>query len=322
VLLSTPVEGVVVTDGPGDQIDPVITNDGTGGAVVVWSDLRGEKGPRLLARRILAQGTPDPSWPSDGVGLSDADANQREPVLASDGFGGVYAVWQDNRTENTERLFLQHVNGTGVVDPSWTKNGLELSEAKGYQTNPQMLVGSDEIFVAWLDRQKPAAVRGFAQRVLRDGRIDPVWPPSGAPLSSSSMENLVLAAGTEAQATVLWRVPPVWDFSALVLAAKPPVVGEAPAPAITMLFAPRPNPARGNVTFHFSLSGRLAARLVVFDVQGRRVATPLDRVLDPGPHDVTWNRSDARGNNAKSGIYFVRFDAENRQFTRRFVLVR
>jgi len=99
-------------------------------------------------------------------------------------------------------------------------------------------------------------------------------------------------------------------------------VDHEPLPAITWMWGPRPNPARQGVTFRFSVSHRLPAHLVVFDVQGRKVATLVDRAVDPGPHEFTWDRSDSRGNHSKSGIYFARFEADGLSFTKRFVLVR
>ncbi|HET9216479.1 MAG TPA: T9SS type A sorting domain-containing protein [Terriglobia bacterium] len=97
---------------------------------------------------------------------------------------------------------------------------------------------------------------------------------------------------------------------------------EVSKPAITMMWDPRPNPARQGVTFRFSLSHRLPAKLVLFDVQGRRVKTLINRVLDAGPQDFTWDRTDSKGNHSKSGMYFARFEADNKSFTKRFVLIR
>jgi hypothetical protein len=66
----------------------------------------------------------------------------------------------------------------------------------------------------------------------------------------------------------------------------------------------------------------MPARLAVFDLQGRKLATLLDRVIEPGAQELTWDRSEASGHRSKSGIYFARFDSEGHSFTKRFVLVR
>jgi hypothetical protein len=97
---------------------------------------------------------------------------------------------------------------------------------------------------------------------------------------------------------------------------------ETKEPAVTMLWDPRPNPAREGVTLRFSVSRRAPARLDIFDVQGRRVATLVNGVLEPGPRELSWDRVDLSGNRAKGGVYFVRFEAEGRRFTYRLAMLR
>jgi hypothetical protein len=101
-----------------------------------------------------------------------------------------------------------------------------------------------------------------------------------------------------------------------------PVAQEPSTPAITMLWSPRPNPASRDITLRFSVAQRMQARLAVFDLQGRKVATLVDRIVDPGPRSFTWDRADSRGSRSKSGIYFARFEADGKSFTKRFVLLR
>ncbi len=50
----------------------------------------------------------------------------------------------------------------------------------------------------------------------------------------------------------------------------------------------------------------LAARLEVFDAQGRRVATPFDGSLERGRTEVTWDAAAGDGAPLSSGIYFGR----------------
>jgi hypothetical protein len=114
-------------------------------------------------------------------------------------------------------------------------------------------------------------------------------------------------------------------MTALKLTKEPPVLEGTPSDpvrAATTFLAPSPNPAKNGVVFRFSLATRAPAKIVVFDVQGRRIATALDRTLEPGPHEVIWTRGDLRDSRAWSGVYFARFEAEGQRFIRRFVLVR
>ena len=70
-----------------------------------------------------------------------------------------------------------------------------------------------------------------------------------------------------------------------------------------------PNPARGDVRFGIALPSAGAARLTIYDVQGRRVATVLDRALSAGWQSVSWDGRDNRGLCAASGTYFARLES-------------
>jgi hypothetical protein len=90
-----------------------------------------------------------------------------------------------------------------------------------------------------------------------------------------------------------------------------------PAPAALALAQSAPNPARTTAIIHFTLPAAGPVTLEVFDVQGRRVATLLDRQLHaPGSHDVLV-RADQWG----SGAYFYRLEAAGRSATRKMIVV-
>ena len=88
------------------------------------------------------------------------------------------------------------------------------------------------------------------------------------------------------------------------------------------LAPPAPNPARGNVTLRFTLPAAGRARLAIFDVTGRRVATLLDGVCPAGAHESNWRGTDANGGAVGAGLYFARLDVAGRASTRRVVVVR
>jgi len=81
------------------------------------------------------------------------------------------------------------------------------------------------------------------------------------------------------------------------------------------------NPVGDAVAFRVGLPRSGEVELSIYDVQGRRVAEPLRGVVAPGYHTVRWGAH--RGTDAPgSGVYFARFAAAGRTFTRRFVLLR
>ncbi len=83
----------------------------------------------------------------------------------------------------------------------------------------------------------------------------------------------------------------------------------------------RPNPAHGAVQFGYQLPRDAAVRLSVVDVQGRVVAVVASGVMPKGRHAATWSGETSNGA-ARGGLYFVRYEAGGRTYTRRFALVR
>jgi hypothetical protein len=59
-------------------------------------------------------------------------------------------------------------------------------------------------------------------------------------------------------------------------------------------------------TFLIDSPAEVAAKLEVFDVQGRRIATPFDGVLAQGHASVTWPLAASDGARVASGVYFAR----------------
>lgn len=70
------------------------------------------------------------------------------------------------------------------------------------------------------------------------------------------------------------------------------------------LSEPFPNPFNPTVTLAYELPTASSVRLTIYDLQGRRIAEPLDGFRTAGVHAVIWNAKDAA-----SGIYFYRFEA-------------
>jgi hypothetical protein len=88
-----------------------------------------------------------------------------------------------------------------------------------------------------------------------------------------------------------------------------------------LLSAPQPNPFTTNLKLRFSIprSGRIAIK--AYDITGRVVATVIDETLDPGPHEIIWQRIDDNQCKVSSGIYFLRATYENQNITRKVIVV-
>lgn len=90
-------------------------------------------------------------------------------------------------------------------------------------------------------------------------------------------------------------------------------VHAAAAPAASRLaFTAGPNPTRGSLRFALTVGEAADAKLEVFDVTGRRVATPYAGRLEAGTHSLDWDASGADGARVSQGVYFARFEALGR----------
>jgi alpha-amylase len=84
---------------------------------------------------------------------------------------------------------------------------------------------------------------------------------------------------------------------------------------------PAPNPSPGAVTFTFDLpSPSDDARLVVFDVAGRKVRALLAGPLGAGRHAVRWDGRDEAGRAVPAGLYFAHAAAGGATATRRVAI--
>lgn len=104
--------GVVICNATGDQLNPNVQPDTTGGAIIVWQDHRANSWD-IAAQRIDSNG--NVLWTTNGVQVSIASGNQTSAKNCSDGRGGTIIVFQDTRNGNTD-LYAQHLFDSGSAD--------------------------------------------------------------------------------------------------------------------------------------------------------------------------------------------------------------
>jgi hypothetical protein len=83
-----------------------------------------------------------------------------------------------------------------------------------------------------------------------------------------------------------------------------------------------PNPFSTGTTFSFSLPAAARVRLTLHDLNGRRVATLFDGMLNAGPRSLQWNTRGDHGERVESGIYFARLESGGVARVRKIALVR
>lgn len=84
----------------------------------------------------------------------------------------------------------------------------------------------------------------------------------------------------------------------------------------------RPNPVRNSAAIAFQVPVASRVHLTVHDVNGRLVRELADDSFEAGEHTLTWDRTDGRGHQVASGVYYFRMQANEFHATRTVVLTR
>ncbi len=193
------VGGNTLSSSGNPAVGPFITSDGAGGFDGVWI----EQHPpatgsyvRAYAFRYRADGTLNPGWPTLGVPLTQQQTRMQDAHIASDGVGGLIAVWPDFRNAPPSAqpsndlqywdIYAQHVLADGTIAPGWPADAKPLCTVGNTQWYPTIVAdGQGGAIVEWQDfRNNNEDV--FATRVRGDGTFATGWAVGGNPVAASS----------------------------------------------------------------------------------------------------------------------------------------
>lgn len=99
----------------GNQIGVRLVSDGLGGGLVSWEDHRAGSAD-IYALQVTATGAVDASWTANGAALCEASGDQLAPAIGSDGTGGTFVTWVDQRSGEPD-VYAIHVRGAMPVGP-------------------------------------------------------------------------------------------------------------------------------------------------------------------------------------------------------------
>jgi len=167
-------DGVLLCDAVGDQMVPVLTTDGVGGAIAAWDDFRSGEFD-IYAQRVSALGVP--LWTRNGVAVCTAPGAQYHQCVVSDGAGGAIIAWEDRRS-GIWQVWVQRVNAAG--QPQWPTDGEAISSTSTPQFEPVLAMdGAGGVVVVWGDfRNGNEDI--YAQRF--DALGIPQWATGGVPI--------------------------------------------------------------------------------------------------------------------------------------------
>jgi PKD repeat protein len=193
-------DGTLIVSANGNQSNPEITSDGSGGAVIVWIDVRSGNSWDIYAQRI--DGTGKPQWTGNGVAVCTAPASQLYLQITSGGSGDVLITWQDNRSSNND-IYAQRVDSAGK--PLWTADGVAICTAANNQPYPQIIHdGSGGAVITWEDFRN-GAPDIYAQRIDSTGKI--LWISDGAAIctAASNQQNPQIISDGSSGVIMTWQ---------------------------------------------------------------------------------------------------------------------
>ncbi len=286
--------GAAIGNSAASQALTGIAPDGSGGAIVAWSeDSAGDRD--LFAQRIAGNGSLP--WGAGGIAVVGAAGGQYRGGLAADGAGGAFVGWTDNRAGTVRHVFAQRVGAGGTV--AWGADGAT-------STLASLLAATLDARGARLEWRLADAVPVTLERATSGG----AW---------EVLAELVPDADHRVRFTDEMLDPGV-SRGYRLRAANGAVLGDAvwlapvDAPSFALGVA-GVNPTRGAFRLAFSLADARGARLELFDVAGRRLEQRALDALGSGRHTLDVGQ-DADG----AGVYFARLTQGDR--TARLRLVR
>ncbi len=313
-----------VAVGPvGLYYNETVIPDGVGGAVFGMRTEDETDFSKVRVQRLNADG--ELAWPLDGLHVDSTSIHQIYPDLAIDEHQNVfiaYTTW----TTTGEAMRVQKVTPDGEL--AWGAAGLTLAESEYGVYDPSIAaVNSQNIYVAWAEPENGIS-RLKLVHLDADAELapDPYWTDlSGADvcgLPGIQMEPRLMPDGLGG--VVASWTEHLWTSTEFSIAAQRffdpiPVSAEEslPVPSEFALAQNYPNPFNPETVIEFSLPSPAEAKLIVYDITGREVATLVRGPLAAGAHQT---RFDAAA--FASGVYFYRLTAGEFVQARKMVLVK
>jgi len=159
-----------------DQSDYKIIPDGSGGAVIVWTnDPYGASD--IYAQRIDGDGTL--LWGAEGIAVCAANGQQYSSALVTDGTGGAIFAWADERGGlGTADLYAQRIDASGNL--LWTSGGVLISGAAGRQEDPRLAGDNNGGAIAVWEDNRGSDQDIYARHIGANGI--PSWLGDGVPV--------------------------------------------------------------------------------------------------------------------------------------------
>jgi hypothetical protein len=255
--------------------------------------------PLVLALVVFASFTSSSAQPASKLPLSCVSRSWAGAVVI---IPAAPQLWTQAPLRAGDTLAAVTPDGRCVGSVQWQERGVALTV---WMDDPEsdevdgLRAGEVFLLAAW----NPQRVRELQARLgehwLYKTLAFAVYTPERSPLNGVVSDARFIVEGRRVQRSVQSKA-----------------LSSSQDPLDVTLGAPFPNPARAGVRVPMGLPLTGEVAVDVFDVQGRRVATPVQGRMEAGPHVVTLDVG-----TWASGLYVVRLTAGDVVQQRQFVVV-
>ncbi len=186
----------------GLRYTPWIKDDGNGGAVIAWTDLRNGNSD-IYAQLIDSSG--QIKWTENGVPVCTASGDQNSIDITVSEAGSFIFTWSDYGNGSTSDIYAQKINENG--NTVWKDQGIVICNAISYQIGSVICSDkNDGAIITWLDnRAGQGTYDVYAQRVNSLGNI--LWTSNGVTVCTApdSQGSPVITSDNFGGAFIVWH---------------------------------------------------------------------------------------------------------------------
>ena len=178
-----PVNGRQLLSDTHDEFTPVVTSDGSGGAIVAWGyQFTPGTDIDIYGARVDASGTVIWAHSLYGpLGIQD------RPAIVSDGAGGAIVTYENSASGNYNIEAMRYNAFGNTVWGSTFAPQVPVSTAAGDQANPIIVAdGAGGALMAWTDL-RGGSYDIYAQRITAAGTPAPGWLTDGNPVCTAAV---------------------------------------------------------------------------------------------------------------------------------------
>lgn len=170
--------GVLVCSNQSNSYIANVCRDGTGGAIIAWTDKR--NGNDDVFAQTIDANNGNLLWGASGKAICTLSETDRDVIIISDENGGAFIVWDSGRWTRVQKV---DANGTTLWDP----NGITATVKEIYQYKPKaVLDGVGGVIITWEDKRVQHRDI-FAQRLNASGTR--IWGDNGVGVSDTLQQH-------------------------------------------------------------------------------------------------------------------------------------